>query len=464
MINPGTDVAGKFRIVRLIGEGAMGSVYEAEHTRLGRRVALKILHERFASSARAVGRFEREARAAAAIGHDNIVDVIDFGHHEGVPYIVMEYLRGQTLAERLATEVTIESREACRITAQVLSALASAHAIGIVHRDLKPANLMLVERAGGRVSVKILDFGISKFAPTDGANRHATQAGALMGTPGYMAPEQWMARLDVDHRADLYAVGVMFYEMLTGGLPYEGATQRELLAEVVHSTEPPPVPSDIAPGTPDALDAIALHAVRRGVSERFQSATEFVDALRAHGAGDIVVASDPPQSSDGDERIRSSPPPKRGEYITHRDGAATPEKGRNSARVYAGVSLLLAGVAIVSGAAWGSARRHDLAPENMPVAPHAAATTVVPPALVREPQGTPPRAPIASAPTTTPAMTGVHDESPARVVAPVIQHTARPTRSVHPTRSASTAGRSRSQPPVVQRRAGLTHMEVSDEF
>ncbi len=296
MIDAGTQLGGKYRIVRRIGEGSMGTVYEAEHARIGRRVAIKLLHERYNRNARAIERFLHEARAAGAVGHDNIVEATDFGTHKGLPFIVMELLRGDALAERLAHERRVPPREAVRIAAQMLSALASAHAVGIVHRDLKPENVFLMQRGANRDVVKLLDFGLSKFRRSDGSSRIETQDGVLMGTPAYMAPEQWMGRRDTDHRADLFAVGVVLYEMLTGKLPFQGETQGELFQNIVNGTDEPAAPSTLRPEIPAALDAVVLRAIRRIRDDRFESAKSFLDALHPFGAEDITAVDAPPAS------------------------------------------------------------------------------------------------------------------------------------------------------------------------
>ncbi len=294
MIGPGTEISDKYKILRLIGEGAMGSVYEAEQAVLRRRVAVKVLHGKYGINDQVVARFEREARAAASCGHEHIVDVLDFGGHDGLPYLVMEYLRGQTLADLLASEGSLESTRACKIAGQVLSALGAVHARGIVHRDLKPANIFLSSRDDAPDFVKLLDFGISKMHESGSADRVITRDGAFLGTPGFMAPEQWMGRADIDHRADLFSVGVLLYQMLTGSEPYEGETQGELFLQIVNGTSEPPAPSEIAPELPGELDGVVLRAVRRDRSARFSSAREFLEALRPLGAAGISVVPDPP--------------------------------------------------------------------------------------------------------------------------------------------------------------------------
>ncbi len=291
----GTELAGRYRVLRQLGEGGMGAVYEAEHTIIGRRVAVKVLHPKYCVQHEAVVRFTREARAAAAIGHENIVDVTDFGTHDGQPFLVMELLRGVTLDELMVNHDLFELPRACEIVGRVLSALASAHAAGIVHRDLKPENIFLTEQ-GTRSSVKILDFGISKFQqPSD--NLVTTEEGAMLGTPSYMSPEQWLSERDIDHRADLFAVGVLFYEMLTGYLPYEGVSRGELMLQVVTGTDPATAPSTIVEGLPPEIDEVAIRAVSRARADRYQTAQEFLDALRPFGAADIEVTPALPVSS-----------------------------------------------------------------------------------------------------------------------------------------------------------------------
>lgn len=281
MYSPGTLLGDRYRVLRLLGEGAMGSVYEAEHTVLRRRVALKALHPRFARVDEAVGRFVREAQAAASIGHPHIVDVLDFGVFETVPFLVMELLRGETLAERMAHEA-LDVGTACTLTAQVLSALSSAHAMGIVHRDLKPENVMIVGDGVG-IRGKLLDFGVSKFLQRDaGDDTRSTAEGVLMGTPSYMSPEQWVGAPDIDHRADLYAVGVMLFEMLSGELPFEAPTQVEMYRIVALGVERPPRLDALNASIPAPLASAVARALARDPHERFGSAAAFFDAVAAY--------------------------------------------------------------------------------------------------------------------------------------------------------------------------------------
>ncbi len=291
----GTELGGRYRLIRLLGEGGMGTVYEAEHAIIGRRVAVKVLHPKYCMQHEAVVRFTREARAAAAIGHENIVDVTDFGTHEGQPFLVMELLRGVTLDDLMVDRDQFEFTRASQIIGHILSALASAHAAGIVHRDLKPENIFIAE-LGTRKVVKILDFGISKFQ-VQSDDLLTTEEGAMLGTPSYMSPEQWLSERDIDHRADLFAVGVFFYEMLTGQLPYDGATRGELMLRVVTGAEGAARPGELAADIPVELDAVVLKAIARDRSARFQTAQEFLDALRPFGCQDIEVTPSLPVSA-----------------------------------------------------------------------------------------------------------------------------------------------------------------------
>ncbi len=316
----------------------MGSVYEAEHTVLRRRVALKALHPRFARVDEAVGRFVREAQAAASIGHPHIVDVVDFGVYEALPFLVMELLRGDTLAERMAHD-TLDVTTACTLATQILSALSSAHAMGIVHRDLKPENVMLLGE-GEKVRAKLLDFGVSKFLQgAPGKDLRATADGTLMGTPSYMSPEQWVGSPDIDHRADLYAVGVMLFEMLSGELPFEAPTQLEMYRIVALGEERPPRLDVLNAVVPDALASAVSRALSRNPDDRFSTAAEFFDALAPFAAElpaidralprsrPMAVEPDPPEGMAYTGRVSNTPTigPSAGSPATTRRPSTSPD-------------------------------------------------------------------------------------------------------------------------------------------
>jgi len=275
----GTLVDGKYRVVRLLGRGGMGAVYEAENVRIHKTVAMKVLAAGAAEDV--VRRFEKEAQAAGRIGSEHIVEVHDLGTMpSGEPYMVMEYLDGETLRSRLHRDRTLTVEAALPLLVQLLEGLGAAHAAGIVHRDLKPENVYLLKERGGlRDWVKILDFGISKFASVteDGM----TKTGQVIGTPQYMAPEQIKAPQLVDGRTDLYAVGVIFYQLLTGAIPFKAKTYAELLFKIVY--EPLPHPATLVPDL-DASYAgraaceILLKAMSRDPEQRYASASAMRDA------------------------------------------------------------------------------------------------------------------------------------------------------------------------------------------
>jgi serine/threonine protein kinase len=274
----GRTVEGKYRIDALLGSGGMGAVFSAENLRIGKQVAIKILLRAYAKDSEAERRFYREARMAGSLGHPNIVEVFDMGALEnGQPFQVMELLRGETLASRLKTEGALAFEDSLEIAEQVLSALIAAHQKGVVHRDLKPENIFLTERGGERAA-KLLDFGISKnLQRGDDETLSLTRPGAVVGTPYYLSPEQ--ARGDrVDHRADLWAMGVVLYEMLTGSLPYKAENYNRLIVKIL-TTRPAP-PRSLRPAIEPALEEIVLRALSFEPDQRFQSAAEMRGALR----------------------------------------------------------------------------------------------------------------------------------------------------------------------------------------
>ena len=269
----GSVLDGKLRIVRLVGEGGMGSVYEAEHVVLRRSVAVKFLSPDLASDEGAVARFRREAEAAARIGQDNICEVFDFGADErGQPYFVMPLLRGASLAAVIQQTGPFPPRRALDVAKQVLAALAAAHVAGIVHRDLKPDNVFLTTVGDREDFVKVLDFGISKVmrAPTGMRDGNLTRTGSVLGTPNYMAPEQARGAKDVDHRVDIYAVGVILYEMLTAHRPFEGETFNEILWNIWN--EPLAPPRAYRPEIPREVEELVLRAMSRDRDKRHPTA------------------------------------------------------------------------------------------------------------------------------------------------------------------------------------------------
>ncbi len=279
----GAVIAERYRLIERVGEGGMGAVYRGEHVALRKRVAVKFLHAEMSRIADVVARFEREAVAAANLEHPNIVAAHDFGKtKDGTFFLVMEYVDGGSLRDLLDKEGRLQPARVAHIARQIAAALQRAHALEIVHRDLKPENVVLVEREGDRDFAKVIDFGIAKvpLGRLSGGGQALTQAGMVFGTPDYMAPEQALGG-KVDHRADLYAFGVMVFEMLTGQRPFESDDVMALLGK--HMTQPPPAASATAPPgvLSAAVDQVFDKALAKSPGARFDSAAEFVKALDA---------------------------------------------------------------------------------------------------------------------------------------------------------------------------------------
>ena len=269
----------KYRVVKLIGRGGMGSVYEALNTRIQKRVALKFIESRLAKNPEVVARFHREALAASAIDSPHIVQIFDSGvTGDGTPYIVMELLPGQDLGRHLRAIGRLELGAALHVVAQILKALGRAHAAGIVHRDLKPDNVFLVEREGDASAVKLLDFGVSKIASREGVPLETlTQQGTVVGTPHYMSPEQAQALPDVDRRTDIYSVGAILYECLAGRPPHVGRSYEQVIVHIcTRDVEDVRI---AAPEVPEAVSAVIAHSLARDRDQRYASAAEFLDAL-----------------------------------------------------------------------------------------------------------------------------------------------------------------------------------------
>ena len=275
----GQILADRYRVVRLIGEGGMGQVYEAQHVNINKRFALKLLRPEIVSNGEAVARFRQEAWSASSIGHENIIEIEDFATlPSGAVYLAMEFLDGISLAERMRQEPALSFGESLDIILQVISGLAAAHDKSIVHRDMKPENIFLSMKHG-RPLAKILDFGIAKVSGAEG-NRSLTRTGTIFGTPHYMSPEQALGK-PLDHRADIYSVGVIMYELFTGKVPFEAESFMGILTK--HITTQPTPPRQIAPerDIPVEVEAVILRALAKEAEDRYQSMAELALELAA---------------------------------------------------------------------------------------------------------------------------------------------------------------------------------------
>jgi eukaryotic-like serine/threonine-protein kinase len=293
----GTVVAGKYRIVKQLGEGGMGCVYLAEQ-QLGsavRKVALKTLHKHLSHDPHIKARFDREAGTVAALEHPNTIQVYDFGAMEdGTLYLVMEFVQGRSVADILEKDGPMQPARVENILRQVCGSLEEAHGHGIVHRDLKPDNVVLCERAGQKDWVEVLDFGIAKRSSEHDPNEaKLTQQGMVLGTPPYMSPEQFTGQ-PVDVRSDIYALGVMTYEMLVGKYPFEANTAWEWASK--HMTEPPrPIETQpLGPNVPEHMRAAITRALEKNKDDRFSTVKEFFEAFSSGGVPNTSVMNQAP--------------------------------------------------------------------------------------------------------------------------------------------------------------------------
>ncbi|HSO37810.1 MAG TPA: serine/threonine-protein kinase, partial [Labilithrix sp.] len=382
---------GKFRIERFIGEGAMGLVVEATNLGLDERVALKFLRREALSQPEIVARFRREARASVKIKSDHVAKVFDVGDAEdGTPFIVMEFLSGSDLSQMIQLRKRLEFDEVADYIIQACEGIAEAHARGIIHRDIKPENLFLAQGAGARKQIKVLDFGISKAAlgagalDVDLASHHTTQ---IMGSPHYMSPEQLRSTRDVDARADIWSLGVVLFELLTGDTPFTSGEVTGLIAEILH--DPHQRLTTVRPELPVGLEAVIDRCLAKDPKQRFQGAAELAVALlpfapkRARasvertldiarsGGGATVVEIDsipppPPGASEGMPTPGSIPAAKRNATSETALGAAIPvaeasPRRRGGLLWLLAAVLLLAGVALVVRMMGGDARPRPVA-------------------------------------------------------------------------------------------------------
>ncbi len=405
------EVLGGYRITGELASGGMGAVYRANHELLDRPAAIKLLRPELSGNDVLIQRFFNEAKAASAIHHPGIIEVYDFGYSEdGRAYIVMELLDGEPLGARRKRRGQLSELETAAIMCGIASALTAAHAKGIVHRDLKPDNVFLIPDAAGHGDrVKVLDFGVAKLADSDPSNVRYTQTGALMGTPLYMAPEQARAAGKIDHRADLYSLGCIAYELLVGRPPFVAEGAGEIIALQLFSQAQRP--SELVGGLSQEIDAIVMRLLEKEPQVRYQSAAEVQLAFAALGAP-----------------AGARPPMPGGSFpLNLIDERPAPEQ-RSSMPIVAGVITV---VLAAAGAIFVVTRSSDDAPAKPPAA------AVVEPAPVRSVPPPPPPPPA-------PAM-------PVDVVEPVAKQKPKPAKAKRIEKPAETSG------PVVAPEPGPAH-------
>ena len=295
---------GNYRIIRELGGGAMGKVYYAEHALMGRRAAIKVIRDELSSDQESVQRFINEARLVSRIGHPNIVEITDFGQYESRYYIIMELLEGETLEERLTREGKLDEVTAVQLTICIADALRSAHELGVVHRDLKPENIFLAQRAGLELPVvKVLDFGIAKLMCAPGNNGQSTSPGAVIGTPQYMSPEQCQGDEHLDHRSDIYSLGVILYRMLAGRVPFERDSVIQIMSAHIHAAVPSlrALRSDVS----QRAETAVLRALQKKPEQRFSDMLGFRYALE----GRVTTPVPPADNVDNEVAHSATEPP-----------------------------------------------------------------------------------------------------------------------------------------------------------
>ncbi|MCS6885357.1 MAG: serine/threonine-protein kinase [Acidobacteriota bacterium] len=295
----GQIIDSKYLIEEVVGQGGMGKVYRARHIHMDTKVAVKILHPHLVSDSVAVERFRREARVALAVDHPNAIKVMDFGvSGRQTVYLVMEFLEGQSLRQIISQQGALPAARVVEIAQQICAALDSAHAKGIIHRDIKPDNVILINPNTPQEVIKVLDFSIAKLKTAEGAV--LTQQGMVVGTPQYMSPEQGEGR-ELDHRSDIYSLGVILYELLTGHLPFKGSSPIALVLNHIHSL-PKPL-RELNPQVPPAIEAVVLKALAKKREDRQQSAKQLADEL-------VTALSNPLPREDSLSSNPASIPPR----------------------------------------------------------------------------------------------------------------------------------------------------------
>jgi serine/threonine protein kinase len=350
----------------------MGAVYLAEHPEIGRKVAVKVLRSEFSRDAQLLGRFLNEAKAANAIGHPNIIEILDMGTTgDGMPYLVMELLEGEVLAGRLRRLGCLPLPSALELAYQTASAVGAAHKKGIVHRDLKPDNLFIVpdDHDPARERLKVLDFGIAKLQMRGPGDSVKTRTGTLMGTPVYMSPEQAMGTKEVDHRSDIYSLGVILFEMVCGKPPFFSEGFGELVH--LHLNVQPPSPRTYIPSLPGNVEALIFKMLNKRPDDRYQSMKEVQEAIKAVSAGQFPVrGNSTPDFSGGTLPTAASLPTpatalphQSTTFSTHGERVSGARSSSGRTKVIVGAVATLA--VIGGGLVWS--RKHDPGPVAPPV-------------------------------------------------------------------------------------------------
>jgi len=428
----GRELGGHYRVERLIGRGGMGAVYEARNTWTDRRVAVKLLHPELVKKREMVARFLTEARAASAIRHPNIVDVLDMGVDdvERTLYIVQEFLEGEDLATRLERDGTLRPREALDVIVPVMGALVSAHRLGVIHRDVKPENVFLARGEGGAVAPKLIDFGIARILAAD-TDQRTTRTGTTIGTPQYMSPEQARGEDDLDARTDVWALGVLLYECLSGVRPFEAANYNLVVVKII--TERPAPLREVAPAVPASVAAVVERALALDRDDRFADMAEMLAALLrcrvADGTAELATRHarslrSPEEDARAAESARPLPLPELAALPADRTAPSSPTSPARGGRWFAGlavVAALSAGVLLGRGSAPAVPAQQPptlvlrapvIAPPPMAPSPPVAAPPVVAAPIVDAGHAVAPRAP------SRPRAVSAPPREPARIEVP----------------------------------------------
>jgi serine/threonine protein kinase len=383
----GEVIGGKYRLTRFLAAGGMGSVYEAQHTVVKRRVAVKFLRADLAVERTSLSRFQREAQAAGALESEHIAAALDFGiAGDGAPYIVMEYLVGESLSSLLEREKRLPVGRAADLVAQACRGIETAHESGIVHRDLKPQNLFVARRQDGSDLVKVLDFGVAKLEAEDhGAG--TTRTGTVLGTPAYMSPEQARGEKVIDHRSDVYSLGAILYELLSGEKPHPGDSPNAILYHI--ATHAPLPLAELVPDIPRALVASVEKAIAKDPADRPGSAAALAEELRAFAVREVhpapKVESSSPVASEGSSPTVLASGQAPSLAVSAVDTARPSVPGKARARLAAAIGWGAVGAAVAVAIGWASRKGIEPAGE-------AAAPAVAP---VDAPAAGPPRTPEA---------------------------------------------------------------------